>query len=213
MNRLAPLVTLAGLGLLATVVWAGELPEPEPPASTAEELPPPSPAEASPAPPSMEEIAERGFTIRIHKSERRMVLVSPPQGEVVRSWPVGLGFAPEGDKEREGDGRTPEGSFTVVRKLPSSQYYKAFLLSYPTPEDAERGLASGLIDRATSEQIHAAHRRAKTPPQYTPLGGLIEIHGLGAGADWTLGCVAAENDAIDALWPWVRVGQEVTILP
>ena len=61
--------------------------------------------------------------------------------------------------------------------------------------------------------MEAAHRRAKTPPQYTPLGGLIEIHGLGAGADWTLGCVAVENDVIDALWPWVRVGQEVTILP
>jgi len=144
-----------------------------------------------------------------------MEVVSPPgtDGVVVRSWRIGLGFAPEGDKERQGDGRTPEGSFTITRLVPKSQYYKAFLINYPDPDDAQRGVRDGIIDQATADSIEAAHRRGVTPPQYTDLGGLIEIHGMGGSVDWTLGCVAADNAVIDELWPHTKVGTKVRILP
>lgn len=158
-------------------------------------------------------INEQGFELVVKKAERRLQVVSPPgeEGVVVRSWRIGLGFAPYGDKEREGDGKTPEGTFTVTKRVPKSQYYKAFLISYPGPADAKRGVADGIIDQATADSIQAAHDKGTTPPQFTGLGGLIEIHGLGGSTDWTLGCVAADNEAIDELWPHVKVGTKVRI--
>jgi len=160
-------------------------------------------------------IDEQGFEIVVRKADRRLEVVSPPgaEGVVVRSWRIGLGFAPAGDKEQQGDGKTPEGSFTITRRVPQSQYYKAFLIDYPGTDDAARGLEGGLIDEATKKQIDAAHAKGTTPPQYSALGGLIEIHGMGGSADWTLGCVAADNDVIDELWPHALVGTKVRILP
>ncbi len=162
-----------------------------------------------------ETIVQQGFELVVHKAQRRMEVVSPrgDDGKVVRAWRIGLGFEPEGDKERQGDGKTPEGKFRVTAKIPKSQYYKAFLISYPEVEDADRGEAAGLVSKATADSIREAHRRGRNPNQYTNLGGLIEIHGLGGGSDWTLGCVAADNVVIDELWPHVKVGTKVRILP
>ncbi len=164
--------------------------------------------------PTMDEVAAAGFEIVVHKEQRLMTVVSPPgeEGVVVRSWRIGLGFDPVGDKERQGDGRTPEGSFRITRLVPHSQYYKAFLISYPEVEDADRGLADGIISEATARSIKRAHAKGSTPPQYTDLGGLIEIHGMGGHMDWTLGCVAADNEVIDELWPHTKVGTRVRIL-
>ncbi|MCP4872092.1 MAG: L,D-transpeptidase family protein [Proteobacteria bacterium] len=160
-------------------------------------------------------INEKGFELVVRKADRRMEVVSPPgpDGHIVRSYRIGLGFAPEGDKERQGDGKTPEGSFTITRLIPKSQYYKAFLINYPDPADAARGLEAGIIDAATKKKIDDAHTKGSTPPQYSDLGGLIEIHGMGGSSDWTLGCVAADNAVIDELWPHTKVGTKVRILP
>jgi hypothetical protein len=66
----------------------------------------------------------------------------------------------------------------------------------PNAEDAERGLRDGLISRAVHDAIVKASKRKATPPQNTPLGGDIYIHGNGASSDWTWGCVALENEDI-----------------
>lgn len=164
------------------------------------------PAQAEP--PSLD---GRDLTLVVHKADRKLEV---KEGDtVLRTYPLGLGFAPEGDKAREGDGKTPEGTFKVARRIPGSSYYKAWLLDYPLVEDAERGLRDGLIKKSTADGIKAAHRDGKVPSQYTPLGGLIEIHGMGSGSDWTLGCVALDNSAIDALWPHVKVGTKIVVLP
>ena len=49
----------------------------------------------------------------------------------------------------------------------------------------------------------------------TALGGMIEIHGHGTGArsNWTQGCIAVRNDAMDRLWRWVAVGTPVVVEP
>jgi murein L,D-transpeptidase YafK len=194
--RLLPLVALAAL-----FSWPG-------PVALADDAPPPAEV-------SWETITEQGFELVVRKADRRMQVVSPPgeDGKVVRSWRIGLGFTPEGDKQRQGDGKTPEGSFRVTRRIPQSQYYKAFLISYPEVEDADRGEADGIVSKATADSIRSAHSRGRTPDQYTSLGGLIEIHGMGSSMDWTLGCVAADNVVIDELWPHVQAGTKVRILP
>ena len=147
----------------------------------------------------------------VHKSKRNVALCK--SGKLVKNIKSGLGYAPVGDKEKEGDGKTPEGVFYVPRLLPSSSYYKAFLLSYPAIEDAKRGYAAGLITNNERLTIESAHAACTEPPQYGPLGGELEIHGNGSKSDWTLGCVAVENSAIDLLWSAIGVGDTIVVVP
>jgi hypothetical protein len=147
----------------------------------------------------------------INKSARNMAFCD--SGSLVANYRVGLGFSPIGDKTREGDGKTPEGTFYIPRVLPSSQYYKAFLLSYPDKADATVGLSDGVIDAAEKTQIDDAQDNCTEPPQYTGLGGLIEVHGMGGSSDWTWGCIAIENSQIDALWAEMGVGDTIVVLP
>ncbi len=147
----------------------------------------------------------------VRKSARNLALCN--RGTLVSSFRVGLGFAPVGDKEREGDGRTPEGVFYVAQLVPSSKYYKAFLISYPDKDDAVRGLNANLISQSEKNAIDSAQNACTTPPQTTGLGGYIEIHGEGSSHDWTWGCVALDNPNVDTLYATIGVRDTVVILP
>ena len=149
--------------------------------------------------------------IVVYKKERKLELYSDKT--LVRSYRVGLGFNPIADKQREGDGATPEGDFYVFVKNDKSSYYLSLGVSYPNVEDAERGLRDGLITKKQHDAIVDAQRRKVAPPQYTNLGGLIYIHGNGAKSDWTLGCVALENEDMKELFDSVAVGTPITIKP
>lgn len=149
--------------------------------------------------------------IVISKSKRQLELYS--DGKVVRTYRVGLGLNPVDDKQREGDRATPEGEFYIFTKNPKSAYYLSLGISYPNIEDAERGLRAGLLTRAQHDQIVRAIKRKAAPPQFTALGGLIYIHGNGAGSDWTWGCVALENEDVRELYGSVDRGTSVTIKP
>ena len=132
---------------------------------------------------------------------------------LVKSYSVALGREPRGDKEIEGDGRTPEGSFYVFTKNPRSRFYLSLGLSYPNIEDAERGRRDGHIDEAEYEQIADAINGGGTPPQKTKLGGEIYIHGGGTFADWTEGCIALRNRDVNELFEALDVGTPVEIIP
>lgn len=147
--------------------------------------------------------------IVVVKSKRRLMLNS--QGKLVRVYRVGLGLSPVEDKVKEGDRRTPEGTFYVFTKNDKSNYYLSLGLSYPNAEDAERGLRDGLIDPEQYNQILAAIRKKLAPPQNTPLGGEIYIHGNGSRSDWTWGCVALDDEDIRELFNVVPIGTEVVI--
>ncbi len=116
-----------------------------------------------------------------------------------------------GDLRSPDDWRTPEGTFFVVSKNPSSKFYKALVLNYPTAEDARRGFRQGLISQQEYQAIVKAEESASMPPMNTMLGGWIEIHGdgTGGGTNWTQGCIAIENEKMDELWPIVKVGTPV----
>ena len=129
----------------------------------------------------------------VHKSRREMLLVS---GEsVVRSYRIALGRDPVGHKQREGDGRTPEGRYTIDRRNPNSRYHLSLHISYPSPADLERA------------------RAAAVDP-----GGDIMIHGLKPGvahphSDWTQGCIAVTDSEMDEIWNLVPDGVPIEILP
>ena len=147
--------------------------------------------------------------IVVEKGARRLRLLDG--GEVVRVRPVALGFVPAGDKVRQGDGRTPEGEFRVCMKNERSKFYLSLGLSYPSEEDAERGLRDRLITRAQAARIVGANEAGRCPPWDTRLGGEIFIHGGGAASDWTWGCVALENESIKELFDAVPAGAPVLI--
>lgn len=155
--------------------------------------------------------------IRVAKAEKTVFVY---RGEKLDSRiPADLAYNFFADKQRRGGAllpdhwRTPEGTFYVVARNPNSQYHRAWVLNYPTIEDADRGLEEGIINADDHRRIAAAAAAFRPPPMDTALGGFIEIHGRGTGArtSWTRGCVAIPDDEIDRLWGLVRVGTAVVV--
>jgi murein L,D-transpeptidase YafK len=148
--------------------------------------------------------------VEIRKARRTLALFSG--GTLLKEYAVGLGAAPQGDKERQGDSRTPTGTFYVCTRLEKSRFHRFLGLSYPSPDHAARGLRAGRISRAQHAAILRAETRRVKPPWDTPLGGAIGIHGGGSGFDWTLGCIAVENDEIEELFAVLLPGAPVRII-
>lgn len=118
----------------------------------------------------------------------------------------------------EGDGKTPLGVFHIAWINPDSRFHLFFGLDYPNKEYAEEALRHKLIDLETYSAIKRALYRGDLPPQDTPLGGHIGIHGIGHGSrllhettNWTEGCIALTNEQIDRLARWVTLGTKVVI--
>lgn len=157
--------------------------------------------------------AEPGSEMRIvvRKSKRKLELLRG--SHIVSEYDIALGRVPEGDKAVEGDGKTPEGEYYIFGKNPESKYHLGLGISYPSIEDAERGLLDGLLSEDERDLISAAIEAGKMPPQKTRLGGAIYIHGGGNNSDWTEGCVALNDSEMDELYRSVIPGTAVTILP
>lgn len=136
--------------------------------------------------------------ILVEKSKRTMTLFC--DAKKVRAYSISLGPNPEGHKQEEGDGRTPEGIYWIDWRNRLSKYHLSLHISYPNAED-----------------IRSAGARGVSP------GGDIMIHGLPNGAgiagtahlamDWTAGCIAVTNAEIEEIWAAVPDGAEVEILP
>lgn len=132
---------------------------------------------------------------------------------------IAVGSSGVGVKAGRGDNKTPLGVFRVGWINDNSRFKRFIGLDYPNLDYAGRALRSHKIDALTYERIRQAWMSGYTPPQDTPLGGQIGIHGIGhgnpgvheAGINWTSGCVALDNSQIDALRPWVKVGMRVEI--
>lgn len=121
-------------------------------------------------------------------------------------------------EKRRGDEKTPLGEYRIGWINENSRYYRFFGFNYPTLANAKRALKAGLIDLTTFRLLIWADLNEKTPPQDTPLGGQIGIHGLGKAdlaihrrMNWTQGCIALTNEQIDRLRHWIRKGTLVII--
>ena len=155
----------------------------------------------------------------VDKKKQTLQLLS---GETpLKTYPVAFGSHPQGPKEREGDGRTPEGTYYIF-KYSSPSFGRAFYIAYPNRDDAQRGLHQGLIDQKTFRRITKSLDAKQQPPAGTGLGGYILLHGVKdrtqqhlTDTNWTLGCIAMENahilELLDAIPDAAR--PEMTILP
>jgi murein L,D-transpeptidase YafK len=136
--------------------------------------------------------------VLIEKSARQLTLLD--HGKVLSTYKVALGRNPIGPKERQGDGRTPEGFYTIDARRPDSGYHLALHVSYPNAQDRARASALG-ADPGGDIMIHGMRNG---------LGWLGALHRL---KDWTLGCIAVTDDEMDEIWRAVPTGTTVEIRP
>lgn len=136
-------------------------------------------------------------SIVVNKAARKMYLMH--NETVLRDYEFELGFAPVGDKQIEGDGKTPEGTYIIDRRNPNSQFHLSLGISYPNAQDIAEARALG-----------------KDP------GGDIFIHGQpnafkrrrgSVGDDWTWGCIAVTNREMEEIYAMVKNGTVITIRP
>ena len=149
--------------------------------------------------------------LTVKKSERKLYVFDGEK--LIKTYDIVLGFTPVGDKEKEGDGKTPEGDFYVFVKNNQSKFYLSLGVSYPSVEDAQRGLKENLISREEHDAIIEAINNKKMPPQNTKLGGAIYIHGGGVIKDWTWGCMALRDEEMKEIFDAVPVGANIRIEP
>jgi murein L,D-transpeptidase YafK len=131
--------------------------------------------------------------IVVDKSDRMLWLLH--HDEVLRSFEVDLGRAPAGHKQFEGDGKTPEGWYTIDRRNPNSRFHLSLGISYPNEQDRTFAASQG-----------------KSP------GGDIFIHGASNfrgrnRGDWTEGCIAVRNREMEIIYAMVRNGTPILIQP
>ncbi|MGJ0486353.1 MAG: L,D-transpeptidase family protein [Methylomicrobium sp.] len=131
---------------------------------------------------------------------------------------IAIGRGGAGYKTHRGDDVTPYGEYRIGWVGERSNFRRFFGLTYPNVQDARTALIKGIINKYTYEQIVEANESQQIPPQNTPLGGQIGIHGLGAADEkihrsmnWTHGCIAMTNNQIDHLRRYVAPGMVVKI--
>ena len=127
-----------------------------------------------------------------------MTLLS--NGKVLKAYRVALGDNPDGPKERQGDSKTPEGTYVIDSRNRDSRYHLSLHISYPNEQDKERARKLGVSP-----------------------GGNIMIHGLKNGyswiggshtsLDWTEGCIAVTDEEIEEIARLVPDGTVVEIRP
>lgn len=132
------------------------------------------------------------------KKERTLTLMI--EGKSLKTYKVALGGSPVGPKDRQGDLKTPEGTYTLDRRNAHSQFYRSIHVSYPDVEDRARARKLGMSP-----------------------GGDIYLHGLPNGygwigtghrlKDWTDGCIAVTNAEMDEIWRAVPDGTPIEIRP
>jgi murein L,D-transpeptidase YafK len=127
----------------------------------------------------------------VFKKARRMHLLRGRQ--ILKSYRIDLGFAPKGDKNMAGDGRTPEGKYFINRRNPESDFHLSLGINYPNARDRAEARALGVDP-----------------------GGDIFIHGRGNPtqlliADWTWGCIAVTNKEMEEVYAMVRTGTPIHI--
>jgi murein L,D-transpeptidase YafK len=132
--------------------------------------------------------------VLIEKSSRKLHLLKG--GVAFRTFDIALGMRPVGDKEEEGDFKTPEGNYILDARNPDSEYFLSIHVSYPDRSDRAEARARGL-DPGRAIMIHGQPNEPTRSEAYYRT------------QDWTNGCIAVSNsDMIDI---WLMTGENTPI--
>lgn len=130
----------------------------------------------------------------IEKAARKLHLML--NGEAFRTFDIALGIRPEGDKIKEGDFKTPEGTYYLDSRNKNSDFFLAIHVSYPDEEDRRQASQLG-VDPGGSIMIHGQPNVPSRSEAYYRT------------RDWTNGCIAVSNsDMIDI---WLMTGENTPI--
>ncbi len=122
------------------------------------------------------------------------------------TYPIVFGSKDLSDKMREGDRRTPTGSFKIVIKKIHPKWGPELLLNYPNEESFRR--------------FNERKAKGMVPPN-ARIGDGIAIHATRPGEEWTVdnfynwtdGCVSVKYSEMKDLYSYIPVGTTVTIKP
>jgi len=130
----------------------------------------------------------------VDKSARELYLLQG--GEIFRTFNIALGIRPVGDKQHEGDFKTPEGQYTLDTRNPNSDYFLSIHVSYPSAKDRRDANAMG-VNPGGAIMIHGQPNEPTHSETYYRT------------QDWTEGCIALSNsDMIDV---WLMTGENTAI--
>jgi len=148
-----------------------------------------------------DELLNQGIATKIVvvKSKRVMVLFDR-DNNVLSRHRISLGKNNIGTKLKQGDYKTPEGTYQIIDKRPDKVYYKELLLDYPRQIDKERSKSLG-FSPGGGITIHAQ-------PNWNWDG-----HGndYTLSNDWTEGCIAITNEGMNTIWDMIGLGTEIEI--
>jgi murein L,D-transpeptidase YafK len=134
----------------------------------------------------------------VEKGKRKLHLMR--NGEAFRTFEISLGLTPVGDKEAEGDNRTPEGFYYLDMRNPHSEYFLSIRISYPNPDDRREAESKG-VDPGGQIMIHGQPNSPTYSPAYY------------RRADWTNGCIAVSNSDMIDIWLMTPERVPIEILP
>lgn len=136
----------------------------------------------------------RADLVIVEKGERKLHLMQ--NGTIFKTFRIALGIMPVGDKEKEGDFKTPEGRYLLDRKNPDSDYFLSIRISYPDRQDRREAADQG-VDPGGAIMIHGQPNVPTRSEAYYRT------------RDWTNGCIAVSNsDMIDI---WLMTGENTPI--
>jgi tetratricopeptide (TPR) repeat protein len=136
--------------------------------------------------------------VLIEKKERRLTLLS--KGEVIKTYKIALGGDPVGPKERQGDNKTPEGTYIIDSRNRNSDYHLSLHISYPNEKDKLRAKELG-VSPGGDIMIHGIKN------------GLSWVGASHAEVDWTKGCIAITDEEMEEIYKLVPNGTIVEIRP
>ncbi len=134
----------------------------------------------------------------VEKGERKLHLLRG--GVAIRSFDIALGIRPVGDKEREGDFKTPEGNYLLDARNPDSEYFLAIHVSYPDTRDRAEARRKG-VDPGGAIMIHGQPNDPTRSEAYYRT------------QDWTNGCIAVSNSDMIDIWLMTAENTPIEIRP
>jgi len=163
----------------------------------------------------------------VSKKDRRLYLMHDQQ--VLKTYPISLGFDPVGAKSKYADGKTPEGTYYIDRRNLNSAFYLSLGISYPNPADVAKAKAEGVNPggdifihgepkdptlRKKIEDWQVAVAKSEQPSRFAFLDPMKLLEpAKPKPLDWTAGCIAVTDDQIREIFSMVKTGTPIFIAP
>jgi murein L,D-transpeptidase YafK len=146
--------------------------------------------------PALKEVKINQPITKMKVIKSKKILMVYNNNKLLKTFSCSIGSEEIGQKQKQGDNRTPEGIYHITNRNNKSNYYKNLHINYPNQADKKRCIAKGVAP-----------------------GGDIKIHGIATHAirnvkyESTWGCIGVTNNNMDELYKWVVDNCEIEIKP